>query len=252
MNLKTTSQQATEYCRIEINDNVELLGIEPLKNVSLSLKFAVQNKVLTNKNTFIETFGPDCYFFYLLQQIRQEKVVESERGIGTLTIVDGKTFLKRELPIQSSTNVCDGGCVAFVCSDCDHFVVTSSFPITYSECLHEDNVLISSRSPFVPHTIRSSPHSIIARLDGNLDAISFKDIFGDKEFQDELMALLKKYNKQIAFGCSKLSAKRVQTSAIQFDKVDTSSIKKNTIALDGNELKFYDGENWHKLLMEKI
>lgn len=253
MNLKTTTQQAIELARIDANDNVELLGIQPLKEVSFELKCAVDNNIYCDKNTFRNVFGTDCYFFYALQQVRKNELIAAERGIGTLSIVDGKTLLKREFPIQDhEQNICQGGCVYFNCSDCDHIVATSSVPVKYVECLYEDNVLISSRTPFMPHIIRSSPHSIIARLDGDLDAISFKELLGDKEFQDELMALLKKYNKQIALGCSKLSTKKVQTSAIQFDKVDTSSVKKNTIALDGNELKFYDGESWHKILMEKI
>ena len=253
MNLKTSPKQAIELASVDIHGRTELLGIEPLKEVSLELKYAVDNKAITSDNTFNSIFGLDYHFFYSLHQFNKDTLIAAERGIGKLEIIDNKVFLIREFPIEDNTKkLCSSGCVYFNCSDCDHVVAQSSVPVTYAECLFEDNVLISSRSPFFPHIIRTSPNSIIGRLDKDLECLSFSELLSDKNFQNELINLLKKYNKQMVLGCSKLSAKKIQTSSIQLDKADSSVINKNSVVLDNNELKFYDGENWHRILMEKI
>jgi hypothetical protein len=257
MNLKTTEKVAIELASIGQDGTTELLGIEPLCEVSFPFKCAVNNKVFTKDNTFIKVFGLDCYFFYSLEQVRKEEIVRYERGIGKLEKVDKRLYLKREIPIahalaNESPQPCTNGCSYFDCSDCDHIVARSSFPITYAECLHSINSLITCNRPFLPSSLIIDENSVVARLKGHLQSLSFEELLNCASFKEELFSLIKKYNKQLSLSSPKLNVKKIQTSCLQLDPSDDNAIKKNSIIYNDNCLKFYDGSNWHKITMEPI
>jgi hypothetical protein len=258
MNLKTTTSLAIESVSIDSTDKVLLCGIDPLYNISFLYKSALDSKVITKKNTFLNVMGLGCSFFYRIDQVNQNNVLRYERGIGTLEKLDNKVYLKREIPIETGADgenpqLCSSGCASFLCSDCDSIIAYSSAPTTYAECFYSDNVLISSKSPFMPHMIRVLENSLVARLGGDLQSLSFHDLCDDKNFQSDIINIIKKHNKQLSLKCSKLDVDKVSTSYVQFNSSDISKVKNNTLILDNdNSLKFFDGSNWHKIVMEPL
>jgi hypothetical protein len=256
LNLKITSKLIVEAALIDNNNNVELLGIQPLCEAYEPFKFAIRNKTLTNDCSFSNNFSESDCFFYSLQQVRKNNVIKYEHGIGRLKKDNKRFFLVREIPISygddKSQSLCTNGCETFSCSDCDHIIAQASLPKGYAECLYSDNVLISSSAPFLPLAVKVEPNSIVGRLDSNISSIAFEDLCSNKNFSEELISLLKKYNKQIALQSPKVNIKKIQTNCVQFDNSGDVGVKKNSLVLQDNVLKFYDGSNWYKVNMEPI
>jgi hypothetical protein len=255
MNLKTTTQLVVEAARIIENNVAELLGIQPLHEAYSPFSFAIKNGVITDNNTFTKVFSEDDHFFYSLQQVRKDKVVKSERGIGHIKKNKKQVLLIRDIPISSisednKANLCIGGCEYFECVDCDHIVAQVSAPATYAECLYEDNILISSQSPFMPSMVKVAPNTLVGRLDSDTVSITFEQLCSNKQFQNELISLLKKYNKQLVLESPKVNIKKIQTNCVQFDKDSDINAKKNSLVLKDGTLQFFDGNDWYKINME--
>lgn len=256
MNLKTTSQLAIEAATIDAENKVELLGIQPLCESYKPYYFAIKNGVITNNNTFSKIFSTDDHFFYIIQQVHNDKIIKYERGIGRWFKQDKKFFLERTLPINYGgeniqQGICVNGCETFDCSECKHIVVQTSAPLTYAECLYSDNVLISSITPFLPHLVKVAPESLVGRLDSNLQSVSFAQLCDNKEFKNELISLLKKYNKQLSLECSRLSTKNISVNGIHINDNAEYPAKKNDIVCKGGKLKYYDGDKWYSIVMEE-
>lgn len=258
MNLKTTTEVAIESVSVDLTNNALLNGIDSLYNISFLYKSAIDNKVLTNKNTFVNVMGFGCRFFYRIDQVNKDKVLRYERGIGSLEKIDNRIYLKREIPIETggdgeTPQLCSSGCTTFMCSDCDSVVAYSCAPSTYAECLYADNVLISSKTPFMPHMFRVLENSLVGRLDNELTSLSFKDLLSDKNFQQHLVDSIKNYTKQLSLKCSRFDTNKIKTQSVQFDQCDKTKLKGPSIFFDSDNecLRFFDGSRWYKLLMEE-
>lgn len=254
MNLKSSTATAIELGHIDSSDNVELLGIEPLKQVNQALYFAVENKDITPNNTFKATFGPDCLFFYALEQIKNNTVIKYERGLGYYFEQDNKPFLKRHIPVATGNNsqnstVCAGSCTKFSCSDCEHLVVYSTVPLSYAECLVHKNSLITSINSFHPHSFVVEENSIVGRLDGDVQSLSLDD----KGLIESLVSSICKFTKQIVLKTSKLDVKKLSSNVIHLNKTSKSNAKAGDIIYDeaDDNIKFYDGNDWKILMWQK-
>lgn len=254
MNLKTSTTTAIELGAINSSDDIELLGIEPLKQVNQSLYFAIQNKNITPENTFRSTFGPNVLFFYALEQIKNNAVIKYERGLGYYFERDNRSFLKRHIPIATGNNsqnttICSGGCTKFSCSDCEHIVVYSAVPLSYAECLVNKNSIITSVNAFHPHSFVVEENSIVARLDGDVKSIPLDD----KGLIDSLISSICKFTKQIILKTSKLDVKKLSTPTLHLNKTSKNNAKDGDIIYDEEDdnIKYYDGTNWRILDWKK-
>lgn len=250
MNLKTSLTTAIELGNVGSDDNIELLGVEPLKLVNQALYFAIENKDITPQHTFKSTFGPDVLFFYALEQVKNNSVIKYERGIGYYFEQNNKSFLKRHIPIATGSNsqnssICSGGCTKFNCTECDHLIVYSTVPITYAECLIHKNSIITSANPFQPHSFVVEENSLVGRLGDNVGSISLED----KNFIDSLVSSICQFSKQIVLKTSKLICKRAQVDLLDFLPSSNPQAKKGSIYYDNdsNALKVYDGNKWKTL-----
>lgn len=254
MNLKTTTHKAIELARIDHEDNIELLGIYGLCDVNQPLSYAVKNKTITDCNCFSHVFGNDCRFFYALEQVKNNKVIKYERGIGYLSDKNGKTVIVREIPIAtgsdpSNQTPCVGGCTPFRCTDCDYLIAYSTVPQLYVENLLESNSLITSVAPFTPHSFSVSENSLVGRLDGNIQSLSLNE----NKFVEKLWGALSLFTKQIILKTSKLDIKKLATNILQFVPISKPAAKRGCLIYDktDDQLKYYDGEKWRLLLWEE-
>lgn len=252
--LKTSLTTAIELVANSASADIELLGCQPLKQVSFPLKCAVENKDITCDHSFKNVFGSGVAFFYTLEQVRNEKVIRFERGIGSYYEKDNKSFLKRDLPIaKGSSNqdmvLCHGGCSTFDCSDCDHIVAYSSYPQTYAECLPHKNSIITSIAPFVPASLVVEEDSLLGRLDGDLTSIPLCS----QSFLERIIELISSFTKQIILKTSKLDVKKIATNTIQLNPHNKAAPKKGCIIYDNDDdnIKYYDGSNWRTLTWQK-
>lgn len=252
--LKTSTTVAIELISNSSNTDLELLGCQPLKQVSFPLKCAVENNNITCEHSFKQVFGSGVAFFYTLEQIRNEQVIRFERGIGSYYEQDNKSFLKRELPIATGSNnqdivLCHGGCSTFECSDCDHIIAYSSYPQTYAECLSQKNSIITSIAPFVPSPLVIEPDCLIGRLDGDLTSIPLCS----QSFLERIIELICSFTKQIILKTSKLDVKKLSTNMLQLNPHGKSAPKKGCLIYHETDdcLKYFDGSNWRTLMWQQ-
>lgn len=250
MNLKTSISTAIELGKHCSDNTIELLGIEPLKQVNKPLYYAVCNGDINCNNTFKSTFGPDVLFFYSIEQTKDNIVTKFERGIGYYFEKDNIQYIKRHIPIAMGNNsqdstICTGSCAHFDCSDCEHLVVYSTVPTSYAECLIHANSIITSVSPFRPHSFVLENNSVVGRLDGNVQSLSLEN----KGFIESLISSISKFTKQIVLKASKLDIKKLACYTLHLNKTSKSSSKAGDIIYDeaDDNLKYYDGTNWRIL-----
>jgi hypothetical protein len=253
MNLKTTTQIAIETGCWDQDHNLFLCGVDGLQHINDTLHFAIKNNDINNTNhTFKNVFGFDCKFFYTIEQMNNGEVVRYERGLGNLYEHNDKVYLKRN-PMIGGKNSRDlyydkTVCTQFQCDDCSHIVVTSSYPPTYIECLTDKNSIITSIESFIPHSFIVEENSIVGRLDGDVESISFKN----KAFIDLISDALCKYTKQLVLKTSKLDVKKISTPVLQINPSTSPPAKDGCIYYDEVEksLKFYDGSKWRTLVFK--
>lgn len=254
MNLKTTTNKAIELARIDYEDNIELLGVYGLCDVNQPLSYAIKNKTITDCNCFSHVFGNDCRFFYALEQVKNNKVIKYERGIGYLADKNGKTVIVREIPIATGSDPsnqmpCIGGCTPFRCTDCDYLIAYSTVPQLYVENLLESHSLITSIAPFTPHSFAVSEDSLVGRLSDGLQSLSLNNAM----FVERLWSSLSSFTKQVILKTSKLDVKKLATNVLQFAPSGKSGAKKGCFIYDKTDdnLKYYDGEKWRSLVWKE-
>ncbi|NDB59323.1 hypothetical protein EB001_12870 [bacterium] len=255
MNLKIPQIIAIELASAphHNSDSLELLGIEPLKQVNNSLKIAVNAGDITSNNLFSNIFNSNDTFFYGLEEIKNGVTIKYERGLGSLVFENNRTFLKRNIPISVGTCPSDlkpcsnGSCASFHCSDCESIVVFSSYPANYNECLFAANTLITSSSPFLPSPFVVENNSLVGRLDKDLTSLSFND----SSFIEKLVKSISSYTKQILLKTSKLDIKKLATPHLLLNPSTKNNHlpKKGTIIYDESDdlIKYYDGTVWRSL-----
>lgn len=247
-NIKTSRITAIEALTKSDNEDLELIGQEPLANLSKPLANAIKSGAINSSSCFSQVFGYNTNFYYIIECVVKEKVVRYERGIGYIYEKDNRTFLKREIPIASGKNSAECipastiGCSPFSCCDSDCTVIYSSIPASLSESLPLDNSVLGCLSRFIPQCIQVQNYSILARLDGELQSISLED----QSLIEKLINSLCSFTKQIKLKTSKLFAKRIESETI--DLIPTSNVKakKGSLYYDESDdtIKVYNGQSW--------
>jgi hypothetical protein len=246
MNLKTSTSKAVERATIDYDNNVELQGVYGLCDVSQPLYYAIKNKTITDCNCFKSVFGFDCHFFYGLEQVKNNKTIQYERGIGHLEEKNGKLYLVRDIPIAMGDSpekqVPCVGCTPFRCTDCEYLIAYSTVPQIYAENFLSDNYLITSIGPFTPHSFQVSENSLVGRLEGPLQSLSFSD----KSFLDKLVSAIGTFTKQIILKTSKLDVKKLAATVLHIYPSSKGVAKRGTLIYDDsdNQFKYYDGNKW--------
>lgn len=228
------------------NSDLELIGIEPLKKVLPSLKAAIEADGINDSCKFVEVFGLDNNFFYIIECVSDNKVCGYERGIGSIYTKDNRTFLNRKRIFVYGNNSLecavskDNVPKPFVCN-CDTYIY-SSIPPTYLESLVVENSVLCSSMSCLPYPVNMTEDSLLARISDTIESVSFKD----DRLISKIINTIATFGKQLKLKTSKLSLKRVEPEVI--DMVPTSNIKakRGSIYYDesDNKLKLYDGEQW--------
>lgn len=238
------------------SEDLELVGHEPLVNISKSLASAVKAGLVNSDHSFAKVFGYDTSFYYIIECINKEKVTSYERGIATIYQKDNRTFLKRQIPIVNGRNkneiisstTC--GAIDFSCCSNDCTIIYSTLPHTFIESLPTENCVIgSTQRAFIPQPIEVQQNSFLGRLDDHLQSIPLDN----ENFIEKIIKYIGSFTKQIKLKASKLSLKRVEPEVI--DMIPTSNIKakKGSFYYDESDdkLKVYDGEKWKTIAFVK-
>lgn len=230
------------------NEDLELIGFESLVNVSKSLANAIKAGLINENYSFSRVFGYEKNFYYIIECVSKEKVTNYERGIGYVYQKDGKTFLKRIIPIVNGKNAVNCisssscGLLSFDCCKDDCVVLYSAIPHSFIESLPMDNSVICCLSQFLPQPVQVQEHSILGRLEDTIQSISLED----QSFIEKIINSISKYTKQIKLKVSKLSLKRTECEIIDLIPTNNIKAKKGSLYYDesDNNLKLYDGESW--------
>lgn len=248
-NITTSPVTAIEaLSKNQNSEDLELVGHEPLVNVSKVLASAVKSGAINQNFTFAKIFGYNTSFYYIIECVTKEKVTSYERGIGYIYEKDNRTFLKRQIPIVNGKNTKECipssscGLSHFNCCDSDCTVLYSCVPHTFIESLCLDNCVLASSNPFLPQPIQVQQNSFLGRLDDNLTSVSLDN----ESFIEKIIKHISSFTKQIKLKTSKLSLKRVEPEVI--DMIPTSNIKakRGSVYYDESDdtIKVYNGQSW--------
>lgn len=237
------------------NNDLELVGIEPLKLIAQSIKQSVESGGITPENTFSNIFGYNTNFFYILESINEnpESVCLYERGIASIYQQDNKVFLKRIRLFLSgdhagnATPSVDGIPKIIPCGT--NTLVYSSIPPTYLEAISPEHCVLCSSISSLPHPVHIDQDSLLGRFEDTIQSISLND----NRLIDKFLSIISSFSKQLKLKTSKLSLKRVEPEVI--DMVPTSNVKAKQGSLyydeSDNTLKLYTGEKWRTLAFVK-
>lgn len=259
MNLKVSPKTAVETAiQLPKSTVFKLCGIEQLNKINPDLAAPIDESHL-----FKNVFGTDVKLFYVAEKVSSEnKFIIRERGIGYVSSKDGEYYFNRITPISlqfddGKIEPCTNMCVDMLPAAGETVIISSCYPATYLELLHNDHCLITSCDPFVPASPQISKNSFVGRLQEDIRAISFSDFSDIEELQEALLDSISKYSKQIALSCSKFNLKKKNSSLssylLQLNPSSDPPAKRGTIFYDENDdkIKYYDGTSWRSLKIDE-
>ncbi len=133
--------------------------------------------------TFVEAFGLDCKFYYNLSCTKKSKIYASEIGLGHLEVEGDSTYLFRDTPLvgmndqQELTELVKWYNFDENPNDPDNiFLAYAHVPKTIGELLADSNSIITCHENFIPAAIHIDDNSILARVNGKLKSITFKEL----------------------------------------------------------------------------
>lgn len=247
LTLRTPLKQAIEVGTVLSDGTVELLGVEKLGCINHTYACALKGGGITPECCLPCIFSVKDCFFYALEHIRDGKTLSYERGVGCLFKKNDVYFLERKTPLfigenASNLSPCSGTKPAFSCKEGDHFIVYSTVPVIYAENLLGADYLISSVSPFKPHSFQVTGGTLVGNMGEGIGAFG-KDSPKLSEF---LAETLSRFTKQLTLKTSKLCAKVIALSTILLKKTSKTGIKEGGLIVDeaDGRLKYYDGTKW--------
>lgn len=249
---KSIALEAVKHC--SISQDLELIGIEPLKNYSHKLKLDIEAGAITNQVNFKDTFGYNNNFFYVLECVCDDIVDGYERGIGYIYEKEGKTLLKRVAPLYEGKNSaeiypCSSVSGRTFCSN-ENVLLYSSMPTSYLEALAVEHCVITSSEPCLPQPIHLPQNSFLARFENNIEGVTFSD----KRFVDKFVDILCSFSKQIKLAASKLSVKRAEIDILDLVPLNTDNVKAKIGSLcydkANNNVRIYTKDGWKTLKFE--
>ena len=236
------------------NNDLVFVGTNFLAGICSSLKSSVQTGVITNDHSFVNVFGYNTNFFYAIEQVENDIVVNYERGIGYVYEQNGHNYLKRirsfvtgQNSVQASVNKTNVP-FEFKCFESCNLVIYSTLPPTYIECLAPQNCVLTSSESFLPQPVVLNENSFLSRFDGNIEAVSFND----DRLIDKVTSLISKFTKQLKLKTTKLTAKRGEFETLQLTPSTDPNAKEGTLRYDkdSRHLMIFDGQSWHKIMLE--
>lgn len=249
MKLRTSKTPAIEKAKgVPFSPDMELLGTEALSELP-EFKIAISNgDVSSAKNSFLSVYGTDCKFFYSIE-VKSDSIGFIERGLGYVEQHDGKFFLKRNRPFYYIEN---GNAVSLtkprpIAADDSIFVIAASYaPTTYIELLTDANALITSTSPHMPTSVVVDNHSLLGRLDGDIESLKISDIVNEGNISEIALNAIKQHTKNLILKSSKVDVKRLTTNDLQLNPQKSAPERKGVLYYDQEEdaLKYYDGTKW--------
>lgn len=248
MNLIISPKRAIELATYESNSDLKLHGTCALAAFNSKIALAIKCEDVTN-HSFLNIFGTDSKFLYIVEKISNNNVVQYERGIGHLAFIDGNTFLKRIQPLSHGTSAndqipCYNGPTDFFCKDGEYLIVSNSHPQSYIELFSDPHSILTCSDSFTPQPVVMSENSILARISNSIQSIPFSGEY----FISLIIDCLTKYTKQIILKTSKLDLKRLCCDSLQLNINNKPLDRVGTINFDGKNLKYYDGEKWRTLI----
>jgi hypothetical protein len=235
--------------------DLELVGISDLSCCSIAFKNAIACNHINNSFCFSKNFDENDSFFYYIEAIKNERIVYYERGVGSIYLKDGRTFLNRHSPFAHGENanrlvpVKDGIGFPFNYYDDTKLVLYSTMPHSFFECLILDHSIIGCSDPCRPQPIQLKENSFLSRLDGDIESVDFED----DRLVDKITKIIAKFTKQLKLKTSKLTLKRIEPETI--DMVPTSNVKAKRGSLYYDEqddtLKIYNGQSWKTIAFLK-
>ena len=256
MKLRTSKTPAIERAKgVPFSSDIELLGTEALSEFP-EFKIAIGNgDVSSQKNSFLSVYGTDCKFFYSVE-VKSDSIGFIERGLGYVEQHDGKFFLKRNRPFYYIEN---GNAISLtkprpIAADDSLQVIAASYaPTTYMELLTDANALITSTSPHVPTSVVVDNHSLLGRLDGDIESLKISDIVNEGHISEVALNAIKQHTKNLILKSSKVDVKRLTTNDLQLNPQQSAPERKGVIYYDESDdcLKYYDGTAWRVLMWQK-
>jgi len=169
MNLKTTTRLPAEGFEQDTKDTarVKLLGRRG------------------ENSTFLEAFGLDSMFYYNLSSNYSNNTIhEAEIGLAHLEVEDDIVYIVRDRPLffrNMSGEVTDliRPCIftnTTVQNQSLQFLACAHVPSSVGELLAKDNCVIVSHEDFLPAAVQIEDNSILARVNGKLQSITFKEL----------------------------------------------------------------------------
>jgi hypothetical protein len=252
MKLRTSKTPALERAKgVPFSPDIELLGTEALSEFP-EFKLSISNgDISSTKNSFLSVYGTDCKFFYSVE-IKSDSIGFIERGLGYVEQHDGKFFLKRNRPFYYIEN---GNAISLtkprpIAADDSLQVIAASYaPTTYIELLTDANALITSTSPHLPTSVVVDNHSLLGRLDGEIESLKISDIVNEGRISEIALNAIKQHTKNLILKSSKVDVKRLTTNDLQLHPQKSAPERKGVLYYDESEncLKYYDGEKWRTL-----
>jgi len=252
MKLRTSKTPALERAKgVPFSPDIELLGTEALSEFP-EFKLSISNgDISSTKNSFLSVYGTDCKFFYSVE-IKSDSIGFIERGLGNVEQHDGKFFLKRNRPFYYIEN---GNAISLtkprpIAADDSLQVIAASYaPTTYIELLTDANALITSTSPHLPTSVVVDNHSLLGRLDGEIESLKISDIVNEGHISEIALNAIKQHTKNLILKSSKVDVKRLTTNDLQLHPQKSAPERKGVLYYDESEncLKYYDGEKWRTL-----
>lgn len=246
MKLKNTRKLAIELAtnlsenRLKLHGNSEVNGV--IDNVHVGE---------TNiENTFLFVYGVETKFFYSASILCKNKFSFSEVGIGHIELDGASPILHRDECLYHQTEDGVNNSRRFSPLDCKHsdekIIISSYYPTSIHEILYSDNCVLTSIDSHVPSATKLDKNSLLLRLDGDIESLSFAELKNVDELSSAVKDLLCKYTKQIVMNTSKLDVKTVGVEHLIIKSSSKPISKKGEIYYDEKEnaLKFFDGKNW--------
>ena len=253
MKIKTSKTPALELVINEDGTKYRLAGTKALAERNSELARSIECGLTNKCHSFIRMFGEDS-FFYVLELISNNVVIQHERGVGKVEKIDDKYYLERTIPIcygpnSSHVSICQNGPSSFMPQPHEYIMGYSTFPHSHQEALILPNSVLTSHESCCAHMVSLQENSFLARIKDDIVSLSANS----DEFVNYIKDAISSYKNQLSFKSSKLSVKNLSTNNLQLNPSDSPSLKEGNLYYDSSAktLKYYDGENWNILLSEK-
>jgi hypothetical protein len=217
------------------NDNrrFKLESIESIKNFP---PFA--NLQLNIETTFADAFGEDSVIFYEVHKYNLEKIVYVERGLGRL---EGNYFVRDKVVSRGIDTAhfipSENPTPKDIPQSSDELIVLLTYyPENYQGALLVPNSVITSSSNLVQLTTLPN-NSLLGRLDGDIEAVTFHELQESAPFVDVVKKVLKAIGTVFAKALTlspRKRPKRAQKGTLIYNK-DTDCVE------------VYNGTEWRSI-----